>query len=82
MEVGEHLTECNGAVFDVANKFAGCIPGLHYVLMKQGLMKGTWCLNPDEILSPGQAEEIDRVSKAYPEIIDDDFVAKFLKSDI
>lgn len=82
LNIGEHLTECNGAVFDVANKFAGCIPGLHYVLMKQGLMKGTWCLNPDEILSPGQAEEIDRVSKAYPEIIDDDFVAEFLKTDI
>jgi hypothetical protein len=25
------------AVFDVANKFHGCIPGMHYVLMKQGL---------------------------------------------
>ncbi len=81
LNIGEHLTECNGAVFDVANKFAGCIPGLHYVLMKQGLMKGTWCLNPNEILSPCQAEEIDRVAKAYPEIIDDDFVKDFLKND-
>lgn len=78
MTVAEHLTEANGAVFDVANGFAGCIPGLHYVLMKQGLMRGTWCLNPDETLSPGQAEEIDRLWAAYPEVSDDTFVQRFL----
>ena len=65
-------------MFDVAGKFAGCIPGLHYVLMKQGLMKGTWCLNPNEVLSEGQAEEIDRLWAAYPEVADDDFVKSFL----
>ena len=78
MTVAEHLTEANGAVFDVANRFAGCIPGLHYVLMKQGLMKGTWCLNPKEVLSEGQAELIDRLWKSYPEVADDDFVKEFL----
>lgn len=78
LTVAEHLTEANGAVFDVANKFAGCIPGLHYVLMKQGLMKGTWCLNPNEVLSGGQAEEIDRIWADYPEVADDDFVREFL----
>jgi dihydrodipicolinate synthase/N-acetylneuraminate lyase len=78
LTVAEHLTEANGAVFDVAGKFAGCIPGLHYVLMKQGLMKGTWCLNPNEVLSEGQAEEIDRLWAAYPEVADDDFVKSFL----
>ena len=80
LTVAEHLTEANGAVFDVANRFAGCIPGLHYVLMKQGLMRGTWCLNPEEVLSAGQAEEIDRLWKAYPEIADDDFVKHFLEN--
>lgn len=81
LTVAEHLTEANGAVFDVANRFAGCIPGMHYVLMKQGLMKGTWCLNPLEVLSEGQAEEIDRVWKDYPEIADDAFVERFLQED-
>ncbi len=81
LTVAEHLTEANGAVFDVANRFAGCIPGLHYVLMKQGLMRGTWCLNPDEVLSDGQAAEIDRLWAAYPEIADDAFVADFVSKD-
>lgn len=65
-------------MFDVANRLAGCIPGLHYVLMKQGLMRGAWCLNPNEVLSVGQAEEIDRLWKNYPEVTDDAFVQKFL----
>ncbi len=78
LTVAEHLTEANGAVFDVANRFAGCIPGLHYVLMKQGLMQGTWCLNPHEVLSDGQAEEIDRLWSAYPEVADDAFVRQFI----
>ena len=80
MTVAEHLTEANGAVFDVANGFRGCIPGLHYVLMKQGLMRGPWCLNPDEVLSEGQAEEIDRLWKVYPEVADDEFVKGFLSA--
>lgn len=79
MTVAEHLTEANGAVFDVAHKFRGCIPGLHYVLMKQNLMRGLWCLNPDESLSEGQAEEIDRLWAAYPEIADDAFVKQFME---
>jgi len=77
LTLAEHLTEANGAVFDVDNRFAGCIPGLHYVLMKQGLMEGTWCLNPDEVLSPGQAEAIDRARTLYPELVDDEFVKAF-----
>ena len=79
--VAEHLTEANGAVFDVANRFAGCIPGLHYVLKKQGLMTSLNCLNPNEVLSAGQAEEIDRLWSCYPEIADDDFVKKFIKKE-
>ena len=60
--------------FDAAHNFAGCIPGVHEVLRRQGLMPGTWCLDPDETLSPGQAEEIDRVYRMYPSLSDDDFV--------
>ena len=69
------VTDMNGALFDVANGFAGCLPGVHEVLRRQGLLEGTWCLDPDETLSPGQREEIDRVIAAYPELTDDGFVA-------
>jgi len=73
------VTDANGAFFDVANEFAGCIPGCHEVLRRQGLLEGTWCLNPTETLSPGQVEEIDRVYAAYPELNDDSFVAANLE---
>lgn len=71
---GYALTDANAAIFDAANHFKGCIPGIHEVLRRQGLMEGRWCLDPDEDLSPGQAEEIDRVSAAYPFLNDDVFV--------
>ena len=72
------FTDANAALFDVRNAFAGCIAGLHEVLRRQGLMAGRWCLDPDEDLSPGQLEEIDRVSRAYPQLQDDAFVAGHL----
>ncbi len=75
MALDARVTDANGAFFDVANEFAGCIPGCHEVLRRQGLLEGTWCLNPTEMLSPGQLEEIDRVYAAYPELNDDSFVA-------
>ena len=68
------VTDANSAFFDVANDFAGCIPGCHEVLRRQGLLEGIWCLDPHERLSPGQKEEIDRVYAAYPEFADDAFV--------
>jgi hypothetical protein len=68
------ITDCNAALFDVANDFRGCIAGCHEVLRRQGLLEGTWCLDPEESLSPGQAEEIDRVCAAYTWLMDDDFV--------
>jgi len=68
------VTDANAALFDAANGFAGCIAGIHEVLRRQGLMQGIWCLDPKEGLSPGQAEEIDRVIRAYPELTDDEFV--------
>ena len=68
------VTDCNSAFFDVANGFAGCIPGCHEVLRRQGLLEGTWCLDPNERLSPGQSEEIDRVCREHADLSDDDFV--------
>jgi dihydrodipicolinate synthase/N-acetylneuraminate lyase len=68
------LTDANAALFDVRNRFAGCIAGLHEILRRQGLLAGRWCLDPAEDLSPGQMEEIDRVTAAYPHLADDEFV--------
>ncbi len=68
------VTACNAAFFDVANDFAGCIPGCHEVLRRAGLMQGIECLDPDERLSPGQSAEIDRVCREHAELADDDFV--------
>jgi hypothetical protein len=68
------VTDCNSVIFDVANAFAGCIPGCHEVLRRQGLMRTAHCLDPKEILSPGQAAGIDRLYATYPELVDDGFV--------
>jgi hypothetical protein len=68
------VTDCNSAFFDVAHNFAGCIPGCHEVLRRQGLLAGTWCLDPKEKLSPGQAAEIDRVYREHADLSDDAFV--------
>ena len=68
------VTDCNSAFFDAAHDFAGCIPGCHEVLRRQGLLEGTWCLDPKETLSPGQAEEIDRVCREHGDLADDEFV--------
>jgi dihydrodipicolinate synthase/N-acetylneuraminate lyase len=72
------VTDCNSALFDVAHEFAGCIAGCHEVLRRQGLLDGIWCLDPREALSAGQAEELTRVSQAYPDLIDDKFVTRHL----
>ncbi len=72
------VTDSNAALFDAAHGFAGCIAGLHEVLRRQGLLEGIWCLDPHETLSPGQAEEITRVWKAYPHLNDDAFVREGL----
>jgi len=71
-------TDANAALFDAASGFRGCIAGLHEILRRQGLMAGRWCLDPDEDLSPGQLEEIDRVTAEYPHLTDDEFVAERL----
>ncbi len=68
------VTDSNAALFAPENDFAGCIPGIHEVLRRQGLLPGTWCLNLNEVLSPGQSEELDRVYNSYPKLNDDEFV--------
>lgn len=79
LSLSARITDSNAAFFDAANNFAGCITGIHEVLRRQGLLEGIWTLDKNEVLSPGQIEEIDRVYAAYPELNDDEFVAENLE---
>lgn len=74
LKLANKITDTNAAFFDPANNFAGCITGLHEVLRRQGLLEGLWTLDENEVLSPGQKDEIERVYLAYPELNDDAFV--------
>jgi hypothetical protein len=76
LTLAAELTDANAVIFDVANGYAGCLPGIHEVLRRQGLLEGTWCVRLSERLSPGQNEEIDRVLATYPHLTDDAFVAE------
>ncbi len=78
MVFANKVTDSNAAFFDAANGFKGCIVGLHEVLRRQGLFEGVWTLNENDILSPYQRNEIDRVYRSYPELNDDDFVRENL----
>lgn len=78
LDVNTALTDANAAVFDARHDFQGCVPGIHEVLRRQGLLEGTWCLDEKEALSPGQLEEIDRIWTAYPRLRDDEFIAEHL----
>jgi dihydrodipicolinate synthase/N-acetylneuraminate lyase len=69
-ELAGELTAANAAIFDVANNFRGCIAGVHEILRRQGLMDGIWCLDPDEGLSEGQMDEIDRIYKLFPHLVE------------
>lgn len=80
LTIGIEVTDCNAAFFDVNNQFKGCIAGIHEVLRRQGLLKGIWCLDPQEKLSNGQKKEIDRVYKMYPHLNDDKFVLRNIES--
>lgn len=75
LRLATEITDANAALFDAANQFAGCIAGLHEILRRQGLLEGIWCLDPAEGLGPGQRAEIDRVTRMYPHLNDDEFVA-------
>jgi dihydrodipicolinate synthase/N-acetylneuraminate lyase len=78
---GIAVTDMNAVIFDAKNSFHGCIPGIHEVLRRQGLLEGRWCLDPHEVLSDGQYEEIDRICRDYSDLTDDGFVKKFLEKD-
>lgn len=78
LALGQQLTDANSAIFDFANGYRGCIPGIHEILRRQGLLKGRWCLDPHEDLSGGQSEEIDRILRSYPHLTDDEFVARHI----
>ncbi len=73
-ELGRQITDMNGAVFDARNNFKGCIAGINEVLFRQGMLEGNECLEPTDVLSPGQAEEITRVIQSYPHLMDDEFI--------
>ena len=79
LTLATQVTDANAALFDPSHHFHGCIPGIHEILRRQGLLEGRWCLDPNEELSPGQMEEIDRICRIYPHLTDDDFVRKHLK---
>lgn len=76
--LAHQITDANAALFDPAHDFHGCIAGLHEILRRQGLLRGRWCLDPAEDLSPGQNEEIDRVCRAYRHLTDDAFVKEHI----
>jgi hypothetical protein len=78
LTLANEVTDLNAALFDPQHNFAGCIPGIHEVLRRQGLMAGRWCLDSQADLSAGQMEQIDRTYTAYPHLHDDEFVAQRL----
>lgn len=78
LSLAGQLTLANKAIFDADNHFSGCIPGILYVLKGQGLLRKVRTLDPEERLSPGQAEAIDRIIRDYPHLTDDTFVKENL----
>ena len=78
LRLAAEVTDANAAFFDASHQFAGCIAGINEVLRRQGLLASSRCLDPQETMSPGQAEDIDRVSRAYPHLNDDEFVTSHL----
>jgi dihydrodipicolinate synthase/N-acetylneuraminate lyase len=80
LTTAQQVTDMNAAIFDPAHQFRGCIPGIHEILRRQGLLAGRWCLDPHEVLSQGQSEEIDRVLSSYPDLCaaDDQLIREHL----
>lgn len=74
LTLAAEVTDTNSAFFDTAHNFSGCIAGLHEILRRQGLMKNIYCLNPEETLSEGQLDELNRVCDMYPHLNDNDFI--------
>lgn len=75
LTLSAQMTDANAAIFDARHQYAGSIPGVNEILRRQGLMERIDTLKFDEVLAPGQADEISRVIKTYPHLTDDNFVA-------
>ena len=78
LTLAAEVTDTNSAFFDTAHNFSGCIAGLHEILRRQGLMSNIYCLNPDETLSQGQLEELNRIQEKYPHLSDDEFIKQHI----
>jgi dihydrodipicolinate synthase/N-acetylneuraminate lyase len=80
LTLAQQITDANAAIFDAVHRFHGCVPGIHEILRRQGLLAGRWCLDTAEELSPGQSEEIDRVCRSYPHLVraDEQLIAEHL----
>jgi len=78
LTLAAEVTDTNSAFFDTAHNFAGCIAGLHEILRRQGLMNNIYCLNPDETLSEGQLEELNRIQEKYSHLSDDEFIKQHI----
>ena len=72
------LTDANAVIFDAAHDFAGCIPGVNELLRRAGLLPSRRCLDANEVLSPGQSEELDRIVRVYPHLTDGAFIQQHL----
>jgi len=81
LTLGIAVTDMNAAIFDPGHAFRGSIAGIHEVLRRQGLLEGIWCLDKEEILSPGQLQEINRVTSQYSYLTDNEFVKDFLEKE-
>lgn len=81
LQLAAELTDANAAIFDTYNNFKGVIPGINEILRRQGLMRTRLTLDPNEDLSNGQLEEIERILKSYPHlhVIDDEFIKNNLR---
>lgn len=78
MILNNEVTDANAVLFDAGNGYRGCIPGILEVLRRQGLVERITCLDPEEVLSPGQSAELDRIIASYPQLVDDEFVKSHL----
>lgn len=78
LALGSACTDLNAAVFDVAHDFSGCVAGINEVLRRLGLLSSNRCLEPVDVLSPGQETAIEEGMEAYPDLVDAAFVHEHL----
>lgn len=73
------ITDTNKAIFNADHNFKGCIAEILEVLMRSGFVEEVRVLDPEEDLSPGRVEEIDRIYNMYPYLRDDHYTSKYLE---